>query len=182
MTASQRRLAFTVIVAALAVIGGCGTADAGGSTGADQAQYGIACVKTVDADDGYCDRFMEDLSRRTPLTADQTRTATTAKAAVAQTLSGDVLNRCNVGPEPCDRVMAWAAQPVTQQHITSRLATIGTDPEVRHARPDDPATTDSVLFGVHIGHICIYGYQRLNKDPDQVYAAGPLPQGTCLSP
>lgn len=182
MTASRKRLASIAIVAALAVIGGCGTSGAGGSTDAGQAQYGVACFKTVGADDDYCERYMKDLSRRTPLTADQTRTAPTATAAVARALSGDVLNRCNFGPEPCDRVMAWAEQSVTPQHITSRLATIGTDPEVRHARPDDPVTTDSVLFGVHISDICVYGYQRRNKEPDQVHAAGLSPQGTCLSP
>ena len=146
-------------------------------------QPGIACVRDINADDRYCERFITDLTRRAPLSPQHTQAAEAAKQSVTQALSGDVLNRCNLKHEPCNSVMAWAERPATPDHVWSRLAPLTINrPQVRRARPDDPAVADSVVFGVLIGPICVYGHQRRNKDPDHVYTAGPLPDGACLTP
>jgi hypothetical protein len=107
---------------------------------------GMACVPDIGMDDGYCDRFVADLTRRVPLTADQSGPAESAKRAVELALSGNVLNRCNIKHEPCDTVTAWGDEPATPQEVRPRLATLTLHtPEVRQARPDDPAVTNSVL-------------------------------------
>jgi hypothetical protein len=92
-----------------------------------------------------------------------------------------VLNRCNTGNEPCDQVIAWGEQPATVDGVRSRLRTLtaGT-PVVRPAGPADPGVPGSVVFGVLIGEVCVFGHQRFNKDPDRVYAAGKLRDGACL--
>ncbi|MEU8185011.1 hypothetical protein AB0B85_28790 [Micromonospora sp. NPDC049044] len=35
-------------------------------------------------------------------------------------------------------------------------------PQVRPARPDDPAVADTVAFGVLVGQVRVYGYQRFH--------------------
>ncbi|MGW4681296.1 hypothetical protein ACWEOS_22770 [Micromonospora taraxaci] len=181
----RRRFASWAAIVTVA-LSGCVPASTGTSAGQDapgSSRSGVACIRNSDADADYCDRFLADLARRTPLDPAQARAAETARQSVARALSGNVLSRCNVEHEPCDAVMAWAEQPATPDHVRSLLATVSENhPQVRLARPDDPAVADTVAFGVLVGQVCVYGYQRLQKDPDQVYAAGPLPQGTCLGP
>jgi hypothetical protein len=167
------------LLAVLAVtLAGCGS----GARDTAPPARGAACVAGPGLDDQYCDRFMTDLGRRTPLAAEQAQAARAAETAVALALSGRVLDRCNAGEGSCAELIAWGDQPATPVEIQERLAPADPDAWVRAPRPDDPAVTGSVVFGALVGAICVYGHQRFNKGPDRVYAGGPLPGGTCLTP
>ncbi|BAL86465.1 hypothetical protein AMIS_12450 [Actinoplanes missouriensis 431] len=175
MKSLGRLLALPALLAV--ALAGCGP----GAREASPPARGAACMADPGADDGYCDRFMADLGRRTPLPADQAEPARAAETAVAQALSGRVLDRCNGGEGSCAELTAWGERPATPDEIRDRLAPIDPAAVVRVSGPADPGVTGSVVFGALVGTICVYGHQRFNKGPDRVYAGGPLPDGTCLA-
>ncbi|MEU4689811.1 hypothetical protein [Actinoplanes sp. NPDC023714] len=175
MTTRALLAALAVLMVALT---GCGS----GTPDTAPPARGAACVADPGMDDEYCDRFMTDLGRRTPPASEQAEAARAAETAVATALSGRVLDRCNAGEGSCTDLIAWGDQPATPEEIRDRLTSIDPGALVRVPRPGDPAVTGSVVFGVLVGTICVYGHQRFKKGPERVYAGGPLPGGTCLAP
>ncbi|GLY70779.1 hypothetical protein [Amycolatopsis taiwanensis] len=128
-----------------------------------------------------CERQVRDYARRSELTTQQQAEITGATARLQswfpqlpQQLKCDVgTGRCQVQFDPIDETYVAAAR--------SAVARAGYPNAVmRLARPDDPAPTGSLVYGIPVGSGCTVGY--LNSGGATYHVVGPLPEGTCLTP
>lgn len=140
----------------------------------------FACAAPLGADAGYCERLVEDHSRRAAVT-DQTRADLSAAARHVDEL---------VHPEPvCRAVQTTPGGPARRvcdrnlpdpAVLLARLDGAGfTGAIVRPARDGDPAPRGSLFYAVPVRGACIIG--AVTGLPERVSSqiTGPLPTGSC---
>jgi hypothetical protein len=151
------------------------------------------------ADKGYCDRYAEDVARRTDLTQDQRDRlepdARKAERAVQEPSScADLVRHVPSGAFPECQGLPVSVRTVQARQADSRP--LPADAEairlsleragfpgatVRVARTDDPAPHDTVVFGVPVGDACFVGYVAVPNGGGGYGLQGKLPDGRCLS-
>jgi hypothetical protein len=151
----------------------------GGLGGADSAPTARPSVYAVllHCSGDVCDRLIEDLIRRTPLTDAERTTAQHSVPAIAQLLSQENELHCPTAGDAC--VVRYL--PADPDQVREALAAAGhPDAIVRVARANDPAPTGAVVFAVPIGPACLLGYHAPDTGPSDVRVEGQLPEGVCL--
>ncbi|WP_433059192.1 hypothetical protein [Dactylosporangium sp. CS-033363] len=186
-----------VIVAVLTVLGG---ATALILPRLDSAPVPSASPKYVGCmqfgtDKDYCDRFIDDVVRRSDLSQEQRDVLEpdakrAREAASSPALCGDpdrgVVNRqfaqCMSLPSTgSGRGGARIPTPADAEAIRLALERAGfPGAVVRVARDDDPAPHGTILFGVPIGTACLLGYQSAGSGGGGYSLQGHLPDGSCV--
>jgi hypothetical protein len=175
------------------VIGGLGGSSPSAPSGSTR--Y-VSCIQGAapggaGTDEGYCDRFAEDVVRRTELTQEQRDRldADARKAQRAVRLPSSCTNLHRHAPSgrfpECEGLPVRGSAPAgpgDAEAIRLSLERAGfPGAVVRIARADDPAPHGTIVFGVPIADACYVGYVHVPGGGGGHGLQGKLPGGRCLS-
>ncbi|MFI5906015.1 hypothetical protein [Dactylosporangium sp. NPDC051541] len=180
---TRRGIIALAVVAVLTVLGGVAAliiGMLGGSPVGPHSNRYISCAYTG-ADDGYCDRFAEDVVRRTELTDEQRNRleADARKAQQAVQLASPCVEESTQGV--VTRIHGCSGQSADEA-IRLALDRAGyPGAVVRKSRADDPAPHDTIVFGVPIADACLVGWTVWPAGNGGYGLQGRLPGDGCLS-
>ena len=124
----------------------------------------IACGVINPGDQDFCRRYVDDVARRAPLTAEQR--AAGLEVTIKATSAIESSRR--------------AAPAMTVTELRDTLTAAGfADVMVRMARPADPAPIGSLIYAASSVQACLVGYVSGRSTAQLV---GRLPGGACLAP
>jgi hypothetical protein len=150
----------------------------------------IRAVNSPDTDDGYCGRYVRDVSRRTELTQARRDALADDENRVTQAVlrPGLCVGPMALPPEIADcarlrlatRPAAGPPTPADATAVRAALVQAGfADAVVRIARPDDPASHGSIFFDVPLDGACFMGHLDSLAGGGGWGLVGRLPDGRC---